>query len=385
MARTTSISGRPAVSVAAAMLFFSAAVAAVLPAARSTSLPPLDPPPHNANNDSSSPLWPIVNFADLAAAGDNHSTTDYHKATCPSLEFIVQALVDNAVNIDESIPSGLIRLYFNDCFPQGCDASLFLKGPHSEERYEANAYLNQKAMQLVEDIRIVAHEQCGATVSCADILALATRRAVVRAGGAHYPVRLGRYDNVSPASQRDVTTAIPSPRTSDAAVLLAAFKSRGLTDPSDLVALSGAHTIGKAHCASFRDRAAEFNTDFTRKLFRDCRSDVYTVEDLDHVTPRVLDNQYYKNLYRGDGVLSSDMALLSNPLTEMWVKYYSEHPREFLKDFSAKMDKLYNVPTTGFGEIRRFSCFRTNNGKVIDGGDDDGDVDDREEGHADSA
>ncbi|CAO2149710.1 unnamed protein product [Urochloa humidicola] len=157
--------------------------------------------------------------------------------------------------------------------------------------------------------------------------------------------------------------------------------SRGFTDPSDLVALSGAHTIGKAHCASFHDRAAEFNTDFTRKLFRDCRSDVYTVEDLDHVTPRVLDNQYYKNLYRGDGVLSSDMALLSNPLTEMWVKYYSEHPQEFLKDFSAKMDKLYNVPTTGFGEIRRFSCFRTNNGKVIDDGDDD----DREEGHADSA
>ncbi|CAL4991575.1 unnamed protein product [Urochloa decumbens] len=360
----------------AALLFFSA-LAVVLPAARSISLLP-----HNAHSDSSLP-WPTVNFADLAAAGDNHST-DYHAATCPSLEFVVQANVDNAVNVDASIAAGLIRIYFNDCFPQGCDASLLLKGPHSEERYEANAFLNQKSMQLIEDIRIIVHAQCGATVSCADILALAVRRAVVRAGGVTFPIRLGRYDNVAPATRRDVSSAIPSsPRAAGgAAALLAAFASRGLADPSDLVALSGAHSIGKAHCASFADRAAEYDTDFTRKLFRDCRSDAYTVEDLDHVTPRELDNQYYKNLYKGEGVLSSDMALLSNPLTAMWVKYYNEHPREFLDDFSAKMDKLYNVPKTGFGEIRRFSCFRTNNGRFINGGGGDDDVDQGEGGVA---
>ncbi|XP_022685288.1 nucleolar transcription factor 1-like [Setaria italica] len=40
-----------------------------------------------------------------------------------------------------------------------------------------------RAMQLIEDTRITVHAQCGPTVSCADILALATRRAVVRAGG----------------------------------------------------------------------------------------------------------------------------------------------------------------------------------------------------------
>ncbi|CAL4979827.1 unnamed protein product [Urochloa decumbens] len=384
MAMVRSIVGGGAVSVAA-LLFFSA-LAAVLPAALSTSLP-LDRLPQNANNDSSSHPWPTVNFADLAAAGDNHST-DYHAITCPSLEFIVQANVDNAVNVDASIAAGLIRIYFNDCFPQGCDASLLLKGLHSEERYEANAFLNQKSMQLIEDIRIIVHAQCGATVSCADILALAVRRAVVRAGGVTFPVRLGRYDNVAPATRRDVSSAIPSsPRAAGgaagvAAALLAAFASRGLADPSDLVALSGAHSIGKAHCASFADRAAEYDTDFTRKLFRDCRSDAYAVEDLDHVTPRVLDNQYYKNLYKGEGVLSSDMALLSNPLTAMWVKYYNEHPREFLDDFSAKMDKLYNVPKTGFGEIRRFSCFRTNNGRFINGGGGDDDVDQGEGGVA---
>lgn len=93
------------------------------------------------------------------------------------------------------------------------------------------------------------------------------------------------------------------------------------------------------------------------------------VEDPDGVTPRALDSQYYRNLlYRGEGVLTSDVALLSHPLTAMWVRYYNDHPQEFLNHFSSKMDKLYNVPRAGFGEIRRFSCFRTNNGRFVDRG-----------------
>ncbi|CAO2148310.1 unnamed protein product [Urochloa humidicola] len=341
-----------AVSVATLLLF---SALAVLSAARSTSLPP------NAT-DGSIP-WTTVNFADLAATGGNHST-DYHAISCPNLESIVESNVDNAINMDDAIASGLIRIYFNDCFPQGCDASLLLKGPWSKERFEPNGFLNQKAMQLIEDIRIVVHARCSHTVSCADILALATQRAVFRLTGWPYHVILGRYDNVAPAIYRDVS-AIPLPSTGDAGALLATFASRGLSDPADLVALSGAHSIGKAHCSSFTDRAARFDSDFARKLFMGCRRDVYTVEDLDHVTPRVLDNQYYKNLYNGEGVFTSDMALLSHPLTEMWVSYYSNHPQEFLNHFASKMAKLYNVPRTGFGEIRRFSCFRTNNGRFI--------------------
>ncbi|CAM0153070.1 unnamed protein product [Urochloa decumbens] len=351
MAMARSIIGSRAVSVAA-LLFFSA-VAALLPTARSTSFP-LDPLPHNAHNDSSLP-WPIVNLADLAAAGDNHST-DYHAATCPSLEFIVQTNVDNAINVDASIAGGLRRV----TPPQG---PLERGAVRAERVPEPEVYAADRGHP---------HHGARAVRRHRDILTLATRRAVVRARGVAFPVRLGRDDNVAPATHRDVAAAIPSPRTADAAALLAAFAAGGLADPSDLVALSGAHSIGKAHCASFADRAAEFNTDFNRKLFRDCRSDAYTVEDLDYVTPRELDNQYYRNLYMGEGVLSSDMALLSNPLTAMWVRYYNEHPQEFLNDFSAKMDKLYNVPRTGFGEIRRCSCFRTNNGRFG-------------KGHADSA
>ncbi|CAO2144736.1 unnamed protein product [Urochloa humidicola] len=148
--------------------------------------------------------------------------------------------------------------------------------------------------------------------------------------------------------------------------LLKLFASRGL-DPSDLVALSGAHSIGKAHCASFSDRAAQLNTDFTRKLFWDCKRDWYAEEDLDHVTPQLLDNQYYKNLYKGEGVFTSDMALLNHPETAKWVKFYNDYPPiHFLIHFGSRMEKLYNVPKRGYGEIRRFTCFRSNMGWLAD-------------------
>ncbi|CAO2142367.1 unnamed protein product [Urochloa humidicola] len=351
-----------ATSIVSVALLLSA-LGAVLPAARSTisSLPVVDPLPHDATNYSSP--WPVVNFADLAAG--NHSA-DYHALSCPSLEYIVTVEVDVAIERDYSIAAGLIRIYFNDCFPQGCDASLLLKGPWSEERFPPNAFLNQKAMRLIEDIRIIVHRECGPTVSCSDILALAACRAFVIANGynAKYHVQLGRYDNVAPAIMGDVI-AIPLPQ-SNIDTLLNDFASRGL-DASDLVALSGAHSIGKAHCESFRDRAAQYNTDFTRKLFWDCRRDANAVEDLDHVTPQLLDNQYYKNLYKGEGVFTSDMALLNHPETAKWVKYYNDYPPiQFLIQFASRMEKLYYVPKGGYGEIRRFTCFRSNMGWLAD-------------------
>ena len=51
-----------------------------------------------------------------------------------------------------------------------------------------------------------------------------------------------------------------------AADLLAAFRSRGIRDAADLVALSGAHTIGRAICPFFQDRADRKEDDFARQL-----------------------------------------------------------------------------------------------------------------------
>jgi peroxidase len=54
------------------------------------------------------------------------------------------------------------------------------------------------------------HAVCGATVSCADIIALATRDAVSLAGGPSIAMPQGRTDSLRPATNAEVST-LPSP------------------------------------------------------------------------------------------------------------------------------------------------------------------------------
>ncbi|CAL4981880.1 unnamed protein product [Urochloa decumbens] len=295
-----------------------------------------------------------------ASAAAQNLSVNYHKLTCPRLRFIVMDRMYGELMADSSLAAGIIRLYFNDCFPNGCDASILLVWPNPEMRFDQNNFLNRKVWDVIESIRKSVHAECGPTVSCADILALAARDAVIFAGGLDFEAPLGRLDSLAPAIYRDVS-AIPLPTTEQASVMLNNFASRGFNHPGDLVAFSGAHSIGKAHCASFRDRADRQSDDFSRQLFMACRQDVYRLQELDHVTPNRLDNQYYRNLMAGEGVFTSDMALLNDPMTASWVTFYQNNPRKFLDDFSAVMSRLYTVRRgSRSGEIRRYGCFKPN-------------------------
>ncbi|KAJ8435491.1 hypothetical protein Cgig2_033230 [Carnegiea gigantea] len=81
---------------------------------------------------------------------------------------------------------------------------------------------------------------CTNNVSCADILAIATRDVVNLAGGIFWQVELGRLDGlVSTASS--VNGKLPQP-TDNVSQLKSLFASHGLTQ-IDMVALSGAHTV----------------------------------------------------------------------------------------------------------------------------------------------
>lgn len=62
---------------------------------------------------------------------------------------------------------------------KGCDASVLLSGPKSEQKEGPNLTLRPAALKLIEDIRAAVHGACGPKVSCADITTLATRDAVV--------------------------------------------------------------------------------------------------------------------------------------------------------------------------------------------------------------
>jgi peroxidase len=174
-----------------------------------------------------------------------------------------------------------------------------------------------------------------------------------------YEMPLGRFDSLAPANSTDVF-ALPRP-SADANTLIDSFKSRNL-EPIDLVALSGAHTIGKSHCSSFSDRSPALgNAAFVNQLAANCSSDQNRLQDLDVTTPIVFDNRYFGNLMAGKGVFTSDQVLLGDERTRWAVEGLAGNKWWFYSQFRDSLVKMSQFqPGGNVGEIRRNSCFKTN-------------------------
>ncbi|BAS98007.1 Os06g0521200 [Oryza sativa Japonica Group] len=176
----------------------------------------------------------------------------YYKKTCPNLENAVRTVMSQRMDMAPAI----LRLFFHDCFVNGCDASVLLDRTDSMEREKDAEPANTSlaGFDVIDEIKSVLEHDCPATVSCADILGLASRDAVALLGGPSWSVPLGRMDSRR-ASKDDAESVdnLPNPN-SDLGELLRVFETHGL-DARDLTALSGAHTVGKAHsCDNYRDR-----------------------------------------------------------------------------------------------------------------------------------
>ena len=136
---------------------------------------------------------------------------------------------------------------------QGCDASVLLDnstGIVSEKGSNPNSN-SARGFEVIDEIKVALETACPGTVSCADILALAARDSTVLVGGPYWDVPLGRRDSLG-ASIQGSNNDIPAPNNT-LPTIATKFRRQGL-DVVDLVALSGAHTIGLSRCTSFRQR-----------------------------------------------------------------------------------------------------------------------------------
>ncbi|CAI0433599.1 unnamed protein product [Linum tenue] len=269
-----------------------------------------------------------------------------------------------AVNNEARMAASILRLFFHDCFVNGCDASILLDDTATLTG-EKNAGPNRnsaRGFQVIDTIKTRVDAACNATVSCADILALAARDGVVLLGGQTWTVPLGRRD-ARTASQSAANSQIPGP-SSSLATLVNMFSNKGLS-ARDMTVLSGAHTIGQARCTTFRQRIyndTNINAAFATTRRRNCPSTGGdgNLAPIDS-TPARFDNSYYRDLVARRGLFHSDQELFNGGSQDAAVTGYSNNGASFLRDFAAAMVRLGNLsPLTGRnGEVRR-NCRRIN-------------------------
>ncbi|KAF5458594.1 hypothetical protein F2P56_022615 [Juglans regia] len=284
---------------------------------------------------------------------------NFYARTCPTLQTIVRNEMTRAVDAEPRMGASILRLFFHDCFVQGCDASILLDDTPTFTG-EKNALPNRNSVrgfEVIDTIKTRVEAACNATVSCADILALAARDGVVLLKGSPWIVPLGRRDSRT-ANQSAANTQLPPPF-ANLTTLISMFADKGL-NARDMTALSGAHTIGQAQCSSFRTRIyndTNIDTNFANARKAGCpvSGGDNNLAPLDVQTPNRFDNKYYKNLLVRRGLLHSDQELFNGGSQDALVRIYSNDDAAFDADFAAAMVKMGNIsPLTGTdGEIRK--------------------------------
>ncbi|KAG6522636.1 peroxidase 47-like [Zingiber officinale] len=291
----------------------------------------------------------------------------YYIMSCPFADQTVTDTVNQALRKDPTLAAGLLRLHFHDCFVQGCDASVLIDSTEDNTaEKDSPANLSLRGYEVIDQAKKLIEQQCPGVVSCADIVALAARDAVFWAGGPYYDIPKGRKDGRR--SKIEDTINLPSP-ISNSSDLMKLFWKHGF-NAHELVALSGAHTLGAARCSNFKQRLSNFDavndvdptldSSFAKSLSRVCAAGDDAEVPFDR-TRSAFDRAYFWALQSGMGVLASDQTLFSDPQTRRVVNGYAMNDAMFFFDFQQAVTKmgLLDVKEGNQGEVRAH-CRRVN-------------------------
>ncbi|KAK9757247.1 hypothetical protein RND81_01G151400 [Saponaria officinalis] len=289
----------------------------------------------------------------------------FYKESCPNAEDIVRKIVTKHVDQKPTMAAKLLRLHYHDCFVRGCDGSILLDStPGSQSEKEARPNLTLEGYDVIDEIKTEIESQCDQIVSCADILALAARDAVsFQFGKPMWKVRTGRRDGVV-SSASEALLGLPSPFFNFSA-LVDNFALNGLSI-HDLVTLSGAHTIGVAHCGTIQKRLFNFTgqggqdpsieTSYAKTLKAKCQNpkDTTTTLEMDPDSFTSFDNHYYVNLKGQKGLFQSDAALLTNNQASGFVQDMLKK-NNFFEQFAISVQRMgaIKVLSGGQGQIRK--------------------------------
>ncbi|KAL7610600.1 hypothetical protein Lser_V15G12316 [Lactuca serriola] len=213
----------------------------------------------------------------------------------------------------------MLRLAWHDAGTY--DAKTKTGGPNgsirNKEEYMHAANTGLKiAIDLCEEVK-AKHPR----VTYADLYQLAGVVAVEVTGGPTINFKPGRKDSKVSPNEGRLPDAKQGP-----AHLRDVFYRMGLSD-KDIVALSGAHTLGKAH----PERSGFDEKPWTKDPFK-------------------FDNSYFLELLKGDSEgllkLPTDKALLHDPNFRTYVELYANDEDVFFKDYAESHKKLSELGFT---------------------------------------
>ncbi|KAL3696741.1 hypothetical protein R1sor_010817 [Riccia sorocarpa] len=297
----------------------------------------------------------------LVASASAQLSENFYAKTCPGGVQAVAKVVTAAVQSDRRNAAGLLRLHFHDCFVRGCDASVLLASTSgSKAEKDAGPNLSLQGFGIIDQAKAALEKTCPGVFSCADILALAARDAISFIGGPNWKVPLGRRDG-SVSSASEAISNLPGD-TFTFQQLVSNFAKKGLNE-ADMVALSGAHTIGLTHCSKMTPRlyptadrtlASSFVA-AQRGLCPNTKSAANRFLHLDGTNGgQTFDLNYYRNILNRQSVLKSDSALISTSSGRSKVNTFAKSQSKFFSAFGAAMEKMgrVGVLTGSKGKIR---------------------------------
>jgi catalase (peroxidase I) len=237
----------------------------------------------------------------------------------------------------------LVRLSWHDAGVHkagagGCPNAVMRFTDAGEGTFGANAGLPTVAVSLLKPI---ADKYVPDKISNADLWALAANVAIEAMGGPAVKTRFGRVD--AKDSSESVESQVGRLPDGDKEIdhLREIFHPKGFTD-QDIVALSGAHTVGRCHLdrSGFDGPWTDEPLKFDNSYFKDLLERTFEPETTAKGCPQ------FRNKDSGTMMLISDLALLKDPAFKVHVETYAKDQDAFFADYTAAWTKLQELGCT---------------------------------------
>jgi len=268
--------------------------------------------------------------------------TTTSRFTSPFLLAVSDEIVSDIEELVSSKGCGpiLIRLNWHDAgvystgeYAGGCPNAAMRFTDGGEGTFGANAGLPDVALGLLEPLTKKYVES--GKISNADLWTLAANVAIESMGGPKIPTRFGRIDAKSSADGVDSAEGRLPDGDKGIDHLRDIFAPKGFSD-RDIVALSGAHTVGRCSPdrSGFDGPWTEEPLLFDNSYFTEMLGKTYESEKAPNGA------EQFRDPKEGTIMLTSDLALLSDPAFKSVVEEYAEKEDVYFSDFTSAWVKL---------------------------------------------